>query len=271
MLFRGQTTHYPQIIPSLFRKPLPKDYDALREAAAQLYLTAYKVAERFTQVTERDFQPLDLDDERLYDDDDYWGRTLKIPSVIPGHGYGGAADHDPSGPVLHRFTDKDDPVRHAILQHYGAPTPALDVSYDPRVAFWFATNRFRSDPSGIARYYPSKEIGVVYLIDTANATIVDLRQGDETLPTAGLRARRQAGALLLGATSAQPDLMPYVVETLDVSASVLATAPAGVQALSQAFLFPPSNEDSFFNALLDARFSTDVVQRDLAKHFVVYV
>jgi hypothetical protein len=37
----------------------------------------------------------------------------------------------------------------AVLKHYGFSTPSLDVTSNPLVALWFATNRAHKDPDGV--------------------------------------------------------------------------------------------------------------------------
>jgi hypothetical protein len=51
----------------------------------------------------------------------------------------------------------------ALLQHYGVPTPALDVTYDPLIALWFATYRFISIKERAGYYAKSDDTGVVYI------------------------------------------------------------------------------------------------------------
>jgi short chain dehydrogenase/FRG domain len=55
------------------------------------------------------------------------------------------------------------PVLTAILQHYGLPTRALDVTRDPNVALWFACHRAEK-VEGNLRYTRSPESGYVYAL-----------------------------------------------------------------------------------------------------------
>ena len=83
--------------------------------------------------------------------------------------------------LVHGWKENDDTATNqAILQHYGFRSFFLDASGDPRVAAWFASNRFESkiavnlvedcfeDPVLLrtrdARFVPTKGMGHVYLI-----------------------------------------------------------------------------------------------------------
>src|SRR5207248_10746322 len=60
-----------------------------------------------------------------------------------------------SGDVLDEYVKLHRPGldaarRHLILQHYGAPTPYIDVTRDIRVAEWFAFNRIKVEDTGLA-------------------------------------------------------------------------------------------------------------------------
>jgi FRG domain len=59
------------------------------------------------------------------------------------------------------------PVLTAILQHYGLPTRALDVTLDPNVALWFACHRAEK-VEGKLHYTRSPESGYVYVLWTGN-------------------------------------------------------------------------------------------------------
>jgi hypothetical protein len=262
VVYRGQTSHFPRVIPSLFRKPLPPNYDNIGPAAAALYLEAYHAEENHAKIVEADV-PLQLSEDELGP----WGTP---PTPFPGHGLGSIGDFDEYAPMMMNFLGTDAAYRHAVLQHYGAPTPTLDVTFDPLIALWFATHVFRSEGSGLARYYRHTEPGFVYMMAASRDHVVDLR-GGRLIPAAGLRGQRQAGGLLMGATALAPDLAAHVVEILSVSSEVFDLSHEVVAHLSQRYLFPPPNEDPFFDALVNARFSTNRAMQDLAQYFVVYI
>jgi hypothetical protein len=53
------------------------------------------------------------------------------------------------------------PVVMAILQHYGLPTKALDVTFDPLVALWFALNVAKREGERL-RFEAAQDAGYVY-------------------------------------------------------------------------------------------------------------
>jgi hypothetical protein len=55
------------------------------------------------------------------------------------------------------------PVALAILQHYGLPTKGLDVTFDPRVALWFAIHVARREKHRL-RFEASTEPGYIYAL-----------------------------------------------------------------------------------------------------------
>jgi hypothetical protein len=262
-VYRGQTQAYPRLLPSLFRlKTAPVDYHLLGPAVAKLYLKAYDAYSQHEKIV--------ASDATVFDEETDLSPDGVSPGDIPGHGFGSPSDYSEYGAMISTFNSKDDNYRHAVLQHYGAPTPALDVTYDPSVALWFATHRYQADATRVARYYPHEATGVVYALAAPNKTVVDLRLG-RFVPAFGLRGQRQAGGLVLGATASQPDLSPHFVATLYVSREAFLARPANLPKLSQNFLFPLPQEDVFFSALLDARIANDAEMRYLVSFFPVYV
>src|SRR5262249_6682118 len=146
-VYRGQTQAYPQLLPSLFRsKNPPVDYHLLGPAVAKLYLQAYNAYAQHEKIV--------AGDTTISDEETDLGPYGISPSDIPGHGLGSPSDYSEYGAMIWTFNSENDSYRQAVLQHYGAPTPALDVTFDPGVALWFATHRYKADATRVARYYP---------------------------------------------------------------------------------------------------------------------
>ena len=166
----------------------------------------------------------------------------------------------------------------ALLQHYGVPTTALDVTFNPVIALWFACHRFVPSIPGKgnvrfspATYEKNLEEGVVYLMkpNGREYEVEDLRRGRD-LPIAGLRGERQRGGLLLGATKQKPDLSDLVVYKVYVRRGTFNTNIAPFSGYSQELLFPSPREDHFYRDLLAAKRSGDASKQHLANFIVIY-
>jgi FRG domain len=181
------------------------------------------------------------------------------------------------------------PVLTAILQHYGLPTRALDVTLDPNVALWFACHRAEK-VEGELHYTRSPESGYVYVLwipvtIAANggrsyrqaqrrghrhgvktvssplelALLVDL-SASMTMIERDVRTRavRQRAALLLGNIN-RPDWAvnasaEYLVGKIIVGPQVLRglDVKAWKEKYRTSFLFPSPSEDRLLSALLKA-------------------
>lgn len=114
---------------------------------------------------------------------------------------------DPSGQVIDTYVKAHRPGhdsvrRNLILQHYGAPTPLVDVTLDIRVAEWFAVNEMSIDGDGLTTSGvvegPFRNSAIyVFLVLDGMAPLVRT----DALVTAeeSLRPHRQACAVLGGA------------------------------------------------------------------------
>src|SRR5450432_2450947 len=186
-VFRGQTTDYGgKLIPSLFRRTSALlNHANLARATAELYLDAYKAYDTRASTGASD------DDD---DDDDFLSFSrLRALADVPGSGFGGD-EFDEYGIAQLHFTGDASVPHYAVLQHYGAPSPVLDISFNPKIALWFATHEYRSHGNVIARYFRRTAPGVVYLMKVPTDATIDLR-GGVRMPPYGLRGQRQEGCL----------------------------------------------------------------------------
>lgn len=159
----------------------------------------------------------------------------------------------------------DSATNQAILQHYGFRSFFLDASGDPRVAAWFACNKFDSkhvvnlvedcfeDPVWLrtlnAWFVPSEDTGHLYLISQkllrqSNIQAVHL---SEIATDSGTPRYVQQDAYMVG---------PLIREGLD-SDCILChiSAPAEIlrkfaDGLSTSYLFPDPSEDPVYRELL---------------------
>ncbi|WP_198039153.1 FRG domain-containing protein [Paraburkholderia sp. SOS3] len=91
--------------------------------------------------------------------------------------------------------------RNLVLQHYGAPTPYIDVTHDIRVAEWFAFNKLSVTATGLSSNTelagPLTNSAIfVFLVPDGAAPLVNTEQ--LTSPDEALRPHRQACAVLGG-------------------------------------------------------------------------
>jgi hypothetical protein len=88
--------------------------------------------------------------------------------------------------------------RNLVLQHYGAPTPYIDVTHDIRVAAWFALNKLTTLPDGRLRseivQVPFRECAIFgFLVFGDLLPIIDTVELVQ--PNESLRPHRQGCAL----------------------------------------------------------------------------
>jgi hypothetical protein len=189
LLFRGQTGEYPLARPNQnveeFRELLYSDPHALEPS---LVSSAERRGGRRPQL------------EQL------WGMVVHGAAVFHG-----VVPRNAGEEFVFR-SRLGDLVKLALAQHYGLPTPALDVTADPVIALWFALHKLGSSPSGeiIAQRIGDNDLGVVYVFDVPpgwcySGELTDLqaarpsRQHGAFVPISwGLR-RNRAARYLVGA------------------------------------------------------------------------
>jgi hypothetical protein len=303
-VFRGQSKEYETITPSLFRLREPLDLKPLMKAADNLYMTAHDVIAAMIRLRERDDyrygRPLggsgDEDEApkgllgRLrawfrrtfsllrsdHDDGDY-SDGIDWMNIPMGSGMGTEESYS----ELSRYYWSRAPsegTSMAMLQHYGAPSGTLDVSFDRCVALWFACHAYRGQ-NGNASYRKNDEPGVVYVMDVPEGRLIDIRGGEtiafderpKTIPVAGLRGWRQHGGLIFGATMDDRDLMKYVVKKIIVAPGAFDQNDDRLKLMTQQWLFPSAEEDDFYRELLKAKDSADEPTRKLASFIPLYV
>lgn len=138
-----------------------------------------------------------------------------------------------------------------LLQHYGAPTSWLDITKDPQVALWMATNRFNKK---ISKYQPYSWSGesqsdwptiFVFVLHSNRDPFLDsslILEGTNIL-----RPQRQKCGLLGGASNlARNHAARYISLKIRISPDLKINNP-----ISQKYYFPDSNEDPFLRELLN--------------------
>lgn len=167
---------------------------------------------------------------------------------------------------MKRHRPGHDSVRRSlILQHYGSPTPFIDVTYDIRVAEWFAFNSVRVGNDGLTT---SGQIDVrsgkpaifAFLVLDGLAPLIATEH--LVTPEEALRPHRQACAVLGGAGNLYRNAASRFI-----ALKVKFTAGFRPEGLPTArHLFPGPDEDTMLKNLLD-RYKPP---EDLEKHFPVY-
>jgi len=161
-----------------------------------------------------------------------------------GHGFGNPSDHDAD--LLHT-TEGGIPVGQ--LQHYGVPTNALDVTFNPEIALWFATHRLISSDNKKVFYGKNQDQGVVFVLQP-KGKVLSLREGTQ-IGMAGARAISQQGGLLLGATRDSPDVSHEVSKRLYVHGDLTLEFAATRKRWTQGRLFPSPQHDVYYRLLLE--------------------
>ena len=173
----------------------------------------------------------------------------------------------------------------ALLQHYGVPSRALDITDDPLSALWFASNSFELRADHTACFTPSvAAAGVVYVIQNpATADVVNLQLttlDDDVgypeldklvgpIPYYGLRGVAQKGLLLFGATTAAPDLRPAVAATIHLTPGNWSDEVAAL-GFTYPRMIPPPKEDRFYACLLAERANATSPFTPVVRHVIPY-
>jgi len=161
---------------------------------------------------------------------------------------------DADGRVLDEYIKQfrpghDSVRRNLVLQHYGAPTPYIDVTRDIKVAEWFALNKLRIDSKGMTAigtvHAPFRESAIfVFLVLDDLVPMVETE--DLVDPSESLRPYRQHCAVLGGAGNLYRNATSrFVGVKIKFGDAFL---PAGLPTAT--WLFPGPDEDNALKQLL---------------------
>ncbi len=275
LCLRGQNGEYS------FRRSIPnprmKDATGAEPSVMPSFWRKFsgKWEERFNQRYLQLFQRVPNPDLLIYHGIPNWERLAEINTAKYGeHDMSDLEDFPDwaSQEYYRRFinfkvegTHRDDiPL---VEQHYGVPTPSLDVTSDLAVALFFASHRFRQDGHGRAYFEPyssndAPRVIYVFCISGFRATM----EGLHDLPTfqhaPPLRPTRQkCGLVYFGERAINACLTDcHCVMELspDFDGSDLPDAQE---------LFPGRDEDPFYNLMLELRDRYP----DMMTEFVEYV
>ena len=147
-----------------------------------------------------------------------------------------------------------------LAQHYGIPTLGIDITHDPLIALWFATNRCIKLDNGRWTYrplalndwdIPEAEWPVIYAIlpvtHSLNWAIRDVNVL-EPLGVEALRPLRQKGAFFMGATTLHQNRLAEAL------VCVMRLAPAiWNSGYDSRQLFPKKAEDPLYTWMLSLK------------------
>ena len=290
--FRGQVRHYPKVLPSLYRPSAPAISEADRDSAVRLYLEAYKLSHWWKDI--EDDRQRRLEDQfgqpiggfgALIEPPD-WHRFSEMMERLENLGSLVSIDDRNYTPedfelsLINSVKEKWQSHSDALLQHYGLPTAALDVSFDPLVALWFASFEFNNVAGGRVLYTPaSGHDPTVYVFQCTKTEYCDLRvsltpvynaQFERLIPFFGLRGERQRGALLLGASSSKQEYTDQVTHRIRLREDIWRAANPRLQKYSFRELFPAPTDDGFYRVLLNVRNAAKSTDHNMARYVVNY-
>jgi hypothetical protein len=161
----------------------------------------------------------------------------------------------------------------ALAQHYGIPSHGLDVTTSEDVAVWFATNLFRRDDAGMAKYikltretWPDdkEEWPVIVVCQTVTQSIGQSLHDCHELTSFGFEARRpgvQNARFFQGGHSDHQNRLAEAV------VCIFRLAP-GTYATESTFdsLFPSPDDDPAYRLML--RFASSPIFGSTAGRFV---
>jgi hypothetical protein len=267
--FRGQTHDFATISPSLFRGDA--SHPAFEELVVGLYIETYGVGnwdemrKRYLEATEP--PPPDPVGGSWWPMKDF---SFELPDFTPaiGQSFFNVVPEDALDRLAWAIQERWRHHSDALLQHYGVPSRALDVTSEPWIALWFATNAFAHRADGTVYFAPEPDGSrVVYVFGAPDPEeLVDLGVSvdfasfgypeldrDGGVPYFGLRGISQRGLLLLGATAERPDLRPRTIATIELAPGDWSSDTLTKTGYTYASLIPPPERDRFYSALLHER------------------
>ena len=287
--FRGQTVEYPKVLPSLFRNGAIFN-GQFEELIGKLYISCYGLGEpseirKAYEDAAGQTWPDPIQFPNIFPPDAEFG--FNIEKVGPGQRFGQSwfnyVPEDALVLIKDSFQEHWGNHSDALLQHYGVPSRGLDMTSDPLVALWFATNAFQRQPDGTAVFVPSGGgTRIVYIFQDLNAADVVNLQATASfaqigypefadIPYYGQRGVAQKGLLFLGATKEEPDLKKYVTASIHLEPGDWATASLTAQGYQYRRLIPPPDVDGFYRELLKERQKAGSQFKALVDHIIEYV
>jgi len=177
---------------------------------------------------------------------------------------------NPNGSVIDTYVKRHNLAfgnvrRNLVLQHYGAPTPYIDVTRDIRVAEWFAFNKMTVEPNGLSTsgMLPTPfSDSAIYAFLVPEGLVPMVETESLVTPDQALRPHRQNCAVLGGAGNLYRNAASRFIGLKIKFADGF--RPMGLPTARH--LFPGPDEDDMLKRLLANYEAPD----DLPKRFPVY-
>jgi hypothetical protein len=293
-LFRGQTKDYGAIVPSLFRSGRPPTSSAA-ELAVRLYIECYKISdweavkeEYVKEIQEQYDQPIgaatflnmNLDFSEAFKNlEAFYSEDFRQNAPGLYAEFDIYYRVDALRPLISSFIKNLDKHGDALLQHYGVPSRALDITYNPVVALWFATHLFIEKSDGRATFELASAVdSVVYVFSGQEIDVQDLRQisfdprdpSKEKIPYFGLRGVAQEGGLIFGANDYYRDLRPLLSCVIRIKTNIWDAKIVGGHYRYEE-LFPSNSTDAFYGALLDEKRKPVSIFAPITDYIPIYV
>ncbi|MCB9056736.1 MAG: FRG domain-containing protein [Chitinophagales bacterium] len=147
-----------------------------------------------------------------------------------------------------------------ISQHYGFHTYGLDITFDPKVAAFFASHKFVLKSNGKADYYPvekGKHTGVIYCFYFRAPQITRTKDIIQSIPAFDyikpVRPIKQSCALPFFLPDRLNEANQFIFHIFKLHPDF-----DNSDLPSKNYLFPNMNEDKFYKAVIDVKKNNDV-------------
>lgn len=169
---------------------------------------------------------------------------------------------------IHRVNGPYDVQLPLLEQHYGMRTAGLDVTFDLETALFFAVNKFVNGEGSKAKYLPvrnHKHHGIVYCmvyedppLTKTSDLVTELRVFEHVPPVRPLRQKCALpffGAMNINESITEIDAILIIDDEFKIS---------GLQ--DAKYLFPDTNEDPFYRAILKQKSKYQDVFKDVIEY-----
>jgi len=257
LLFRGQTTHYQttrkipnpnfvldglgevSLIPSIWRTLLQKKPNSYHCFEGLIWPEWMKIIE-----SQFDLQEIDRRIKKRIDQGEWLASAQDL--------------EDSDDPLLSTYgrikldLSMGSPINlpdllNTLLQHYGLPTPYLDLSSDLRIALFFASHKYRSPASGPEYQFVGSNEGksILYIFKHDRHEMPEYAHGRVLHNLEPLRPKNQSCVICRSSSLAINLAGLYLVHAIRIDFEL----PLAERMLTRE-LFPSSTEDKFLAALL---------------------